>query len=366
MRSTNTSFSEKNPKASEETGRIIDPLGDNPDGRRIRTGPQGSSSPIPDQSSTIQQYMREAEGFAKDGLTFESIAVYRKILSLDALTLSKRSLASMNKAEKLLQEVRRLYEKVFESDDRETRNALKTTSRGSEILHHPKTRDESPEEEISESEASEPVPIETLLEPCEDQPATQLPTDEISQGYLSSKEVSPSAGPAGEMGAGVTADDSEALSVANPRQGLQTRVPQIDRAETAQSDSEKDPKPQGSSLGVFPGELEDTGPQDRSDDEDPNFHYHLGVAYHQMEVRDRAIQEFSKSYDRGIKPLECLVMLARCYVEKGLFQDSVNFIHQALKLNNLGQHQIELLHRQIQEIRAKRGLTPSVQMCAAH
>ena len=56
--------------------------------------------------------------------------------------------------------------------------------------------------------------------------------------------------------------------------------------------------------------------------------------------------------DRGNKSLECLTMLAKCYFEKGLFQESAAFIHRALKLDNLTQDQINLLHRQLEEAEA--------------
>jgi len=45
-------------------------------------------------------------------------------------------------------------------------------------------------------------------------------------------------------------------------------------------------------------------------------------------------------------------MLARCYFEKGLFEEATNFIRRALALENLTQDQIDLLHRQLEEVEA--------------
>lgn len=86
--------------------------------------------------------------------------------------------------------------------------------------------------------------------------------------------------------------------------------------------------------------------------EDPNLHYHLGVAYREMELTDKAIEEFTKALPQGNNPLECLIMLAKCYFEKGLFQEAAGILHRALKLENLTQDQIGLLHQQLEDVEA--------------
>ncbi len=86
--------------------------------------------------------------------------------------------------------------------------------------------------------------------------------------------------------------------------------------------------------------------------QDPNLNYHLGVAYREMELIDKAIEEFTKALEQGNNPLDCLIMLARCYFEKGLFDEATEFIHRALVLENLTQDQIDLLHRQLEEVEA--------------
>jgi tetratricopeptide (TPR) repeat protein len=95
-------------------------------------------------------------------------------------------------------------------------------------------------------------------------------------------------------------------------------------------------------------------PEGHSDfsQEDPNLHYHLGIAYREMDLIDRAIEEFTKALDEGSKVLECLIMLSRCHFEKGLFREAADFIHRALALDNLTQDQIDMLHRQLEEAEA--------------
>jgi len=112
------------------------------------------------------------------------------------------------------------------------------------------------------------------------------------------------------------------------------------------------PEPSGTEERLAPSPLRELEEQVGTSPEDPDLHYHLGVAYREMELTDRAIDEFTKALERGNKSLECLTMLAKCYFEKGLFQESAEFIHRALRLDNLTQDQIDLLHRQLEEAEA--------------
>ena len=116
------------------------------------------------------------------------------------------------------------------------------------------------------------------------------------------------------------------------------------------------PEPSGPEGSLAPSPLSELEEQIGTSREDPDLHYHLGVAYREMELTDRAIEEFTKALERGTKSLECLTMLAKCYFEKGLFQESAAFIHNALKLDNLTQDQIDQLHRQLEEADAVGGL----------
>jgi tetratricopeptide (TPR) repeat protein len=86
--------------------------------------------------------------------------------------------------------------------------------------------------------------------------------------------------------------------------------------------------------------------------EDPRLHYHLGVAYREMELTDKAIEEFSKALEQGNNPFECLTMLGKCHFEKGLFRKAAEFIHRALGLENLTQEQTDLLRQQLQDVEA--------------
>ena len=112
------------------------------------------------------------------------------------------------------------------------------------------------------------------------------------------------------------------------------------------------PEPSAPEGSLPPSPLRELEEQVGTSGEDPDLHYHLGVAYREMELTDRAIEEFTKALDRRSKSLECLTMLAKCYFEKGLFQESAAFIHRALTLDNLTQDQIDLLHRQLEEAEA--------------
>ncbi|NIM98117.1 MAG: hypothetical protein GTO24_08580 [candidate division Zixibacteria bacterium] len=87
--------------------------------------------------------------------------------------------------------------------------------------------------------------------------------------------------------------------------------------------------------------------------EDPDLPYNLGIDYYEMNLIDKAIREFARAHTQGIKLVDSLSMLARCYCKKGLFHNAAGFIVQALQLDNLTQEQIDMLRRQLEQIKAK-------------
>lgn len=84
----------------------------------------------------------------------------------------------------------------------------------------------------------------------------------------------------------------------------------------------------------FKEELEDkTGQQ-----EDPETHYNLGVAFKEMGLLDEAIGELQKvcsAVDRGVpfaQTMQAYTWLAHCFVEKGVPEASFKWYQRALKL----------------------------------
>jgi tetratricopeptide (TPR) repeat protein len=84
----------------------------------------------------------------------------------------------------------------------------------------------------------------------------------------------------------------------------------------------------------FKEELEEKGHQE----DDPDTHYNLGVAFKEMGLLDEAIGELQKvcqSVDRGVpfsQTMQAYTWLAHCFVEKGVPEASFKWYERALKL----------------------------------
>jgi hypothetical protein len=54
-----------------------------------------------------------------------------------------------------------------------------------------------------------------------------------------------------------------------------------------------------------------------SPDKDSEMHYHLGIAYKEMELFDYAIPEFEFASSNPSIKFDCHIMLGNCFMEKG-------------------------------------------------
>jgi tetratricopeptide (TPR) repeat protein len=81
--------------------------------------------------------------------------------------------------------------------------------------------------------------------------------------------------------------------------------------------------------------------EDKSDAEDPENHYNLGVAYREMGLLDEAISEFqqaAKAYGKGLPfayAMQCFTLLALTFTEKGQAAIAVHWYERALQLPGL-------------------------------
>ena len=95
-----------------------------------------------------------------------------------------------------------------------------------------------------------------------------------------------------------------------------------------------------SSLRSLLDQLGESGPLDAAVD-DPDLHYNLGVAYHEMELLDEAIGEFQKAARAGRKGrfparhLETCTLLASCFSDKGMPLIAAKWYQRALDSPNL-------------------------------
>jgi tetratricopeptide (TPR) repeat protein len=68
---------------------------------------------------------------------------------------------------------------------------------------------------------------------------------------------------------------------------------------------------------------------------DSETHYHLGIAYKEMELFDYAISEFELASSSPSMRFDCLIMLGNCFMEKGDYERSIASFKAATKLKGL-------------------------------
>jgi tetratricopeptide (TPR) repeat protein len=338
-----------------------------------------------DKKSAIPEYQRAAKQLSGEGFNLKAISIYKIILNLGGMSLNDyKSLASLYTEEGLLAEAKRTYEKILQIDalDQDAQAALKDLERGGRGLRRLETRNTFQEDEIETTDNGGPVPIETLLAPSQDGETRSDPLHDSLGETLEEGDIhglSDHTEASGEN-RGIDVSNFQVDDLPQSTQSLDEEKPNSidtldgkllrdmdiadfsDSEETAEktlsSQGGEGPEIDTSPINPSPLDSPQSSPSSSSEarsepsGEDPNLHYHLGVAYREMELTDKAIEEFTKALQQGNNPLECLIMLAKCYFEKGLFQEAASLLHRALKLENLTQDQIGLLHQQLEDVEA--------------
>lgn len=86
------------------------------------------------------------------------------------------------------------------------------------------------------------------------------------------------------------------------------------------------------------------GFEGRGPDKDAEMHYHLGIAYKEMELFDFAISEFElASADPAIE-FDCYIMLGHCYMDKGDYDQSIRYFQKATQAKGLPNDKLARLH----------------------
>jgi tetratricopeptide (TPR) repeat protein len=96
---------------------------------------------------------------------------------------------------------------------------------------------------------------------------------------------------------------------------------------------------------VFPGRSE-ASPQTASApvDKDAEMHYHLGIAYREMELFDYAISEFELACSNEVMEFDCRMMLGACFMDKGEIEKSIDHYKTAVGLKALTDEKLARLH----------------------
>jgi tetratricopeptide (TPR) repeat protein len=79
-------------------------------------------------------------------------------------------------------------------------------------------------------------------------------------------------------------------------------------------------------------------------DKDSETHYHLGIAYKEMELFDYAISEFELASSVPSMKFDCYIMLGDCYMEKGDYNKSIEYYKTCSKIPGLPKEKLARLH----------------------
>lgn len=73
---------------------------------------------------------------------------------------------------------------------------------------------------------------------------------------------------------------------------------------------------------------------------DLEMHYHLGIAYKEMELIDHAIAEFETASADSRRKFDCLVMLGMCFMEKEEYDKAIQYFHDASHVRELSKEEV--------------------------
>lgn len=77
-----------------------------------------------------------------------------------------------------------------------------------------------------------------------------------------------------------------------------------------------------------------------TDDKDFETHYHLGIAYKEMELIDHAIAEFETASADKEKKFDCLVMLGMCFMEREDYDKAIHYFNDASHMRKLNKEEV--------------------------
>ena len=147
--------------------------------------------------------------------------------------------------------------------------------------------------------------------------------------------------------------DSEAIkalkNIENPQQPKERTIPPPVAVEPLLSkySSEKNPVTESAD----PVSLRTAGPSVSASefgastlDKESETHYHLGIAYKEMELFDYAISEFELASSAPSMKFDCYIMLGNCYLEKGDYNKSIEYYKTCSKIPGLSNEKLARLH----------------------
>jgi tetratricopeptide (TPR) repeat protein len=93
-------------------------------------------------------------------------------------------------------------------------------------------------------------------------------------------------------------------------------------------------------LSIPPGETDEPS----SLNKDAEMHYHLAIAYKEMELFDYAITEFEMAAEEVSIRFDCSVMLGTCYMKRGDYNKAIEYFKAASEITDLSPEKLAHLH----------------------
>ena len=93
-----------------------------------------------------------------------------------------------------------------------------------------------------------------------------------------------------------------------------------------------------------------------SPDKDSEMHYHLGIAYKEMELYDYAIPEFELASSKPSKKFDCYIMLGSCLMEKGDYDKAIDYYQTASEIPGLPDEKLARLRFHLGLAYEKKGM----------
>ncbi len=79
-------------------------------------------------------------------------------------------------------------------------------------------------------------------------------------------------------------------------------------------------------------------------DKDSEMHYHLGIAYKEMELFDYAISEFEQAASNPAIKFDCYIMLGSCFLEKGDCARAIEYFKEGAHIKGLNKEKLARLN----------------------
>ena len=79
-------------------------------------------------------------------------------------------------------------------------------------------------------------------------------------------------------------------------------------------------------------------------DKDSEMHYHLGIAYKEMDLFDYAISEFELASSNSAMTFDCYIMIGNCYMERGDYNKSIECYKMSSKVQGVSTEKLARLH----------------------